>query len=201
MLGFLVNSLNQEEPEVLATAIVGISKLMLSGMITDEDVGCCFRHPHSARADPPFEPPGPQAPRTRVLCDRDGRQPRTSPVPVVLPPRLLLLEPPEPAPTRQRPSPPPYFAWPITDALDPIQIFLRSLTLLKSVHDDLEDKAGMVTPLQIGLQLIDWTDPQKAMYATRFIPSYLLHLLTLPVYSQSDSVSPDESIQIGKAHV
>lgn len=53
----------------------------------------------------------------------------------------------------------------------------------------------MVTPLQIGLQLIDWTDPQKAMYATRFIPSYLLHLLTLPVYSQSDSVSPDESIQ------
>lgn len=44
-----------------------------------------------------------------------------------------------------------------------LQIFLQSLTILKGVYDDLDDKASMVTPLQIGLQLIDWTDPQKAV--------------------------------------
>mgnify|MGYP001608376808 FL=1 len=38
ILGFLLNSLEQEEPEAVATAVVGIAKLMLSGVLTDEEV-------------------------------------------------------------------------------------------------------------------------------------------------------------------
>lgn len=33
-----MSSLEQEEPEVAATAVVGIAKLMLAGMVTDEEV-------------------------------------------------------------------------------------------------------------------------------------------------------------------
>lgn len=38
MLGFLLDTLAAEEPGVAATAVVGVAKLMLSGMVTDEDV-------------------------------------------------------------------------------------------------------------------------------------------------------------------
>ncbi|KAL8290386.1 hypothetical protein RQP46_002644 [Phenoliferia psychrophenolica] len=135
VLGFLVNSLNQEEPEVLATAIVGISKLMLSGMITDEEV---LKHLVLAYF------------ATETADNHELRQCLSYFLPV------YCYSNPE---NQRRVG----------------NIFLRSLTLLKSVHDELEDKAGMVTPLQIGLQLVDWTDPQKAI--------------------QSDNIPPDESIQ------
>ena len=38
VLGFLLDTLAAEEPGVAATAVVGVAKLMLSGMVTDEDV-------------------------------------------------------------------------------------------------------------------------------------------------------------------
>lgn len=38
ILGFLGSSLDQEDPQAAATAVVGIAKLMLSGMVTDEEV-------------------------------------------------------------------------------------------------------------------------------------------------------------------
>jgi hypothetical protein len=34
----LSSSLDQEDPRVAATAVVGIAKLILSGMVTDEEV-------------------------------------------------------------------------------------------------------------------------------------------------------------------
>lgn len=44
------------------------------------------------------------------------------------------------------------------------QVVIKTLEVLRSVYDDLKDKSTMVTPLQIGSQLVDWTDPQKAVY-------------------------------------
>lgn len=41
ILGFLSSSLDQEDPRVAATAVVGIAKLILSGMVTDEEVSHC----------------------------------------------------------------------------------------------------------------------------------------------------------------
>jgi condensin complex subunit 3 len=38
IIGFLLNSLEQEEPDVAATAVVGIAKLILAGMVTNEEV-------------------------------------------------------------------------------------------------------------------------------------------------------------------
>jgi condensin complex subunit 3 len=43
-----MSSLEQEEPEVAATAVVGTAKLMLAGMVTDEEVWC-LSHFHPSR--------------------------------------------------------------------------------------------------------------------------------------------------------
>lgn len=43
------------------------------------------------------------------------------------------------------------------------QVMIKTLDVLRSVYDELKDKSTMVTPLQIGSQLVDWTDPQKVM--------------------------------------
>lgn len=64
-----MSSLEQEEPEVAATAVVGIAKLMLAGMVTDEEVRpsiaprCYPVALNSATSCADFEPP-----RTAVLC-------------------------------------------------------------------------------------------------------------------------------------
>lgn len=43
------------------------------------------------------------------------------------------------------------------------QVMIKTLDVLRSVYEELKDKSTMVTPLQIGSQLVDWTDPQKVM--------------------------------------
>ncbi|KAK4702820.1 condensin complex subunit 3, partial [Phenoliferia sp. Uapishka_3] len=129
ILGFLINSLNQEEPDVLATTIVGVSKLMLSGMITDEEV---LKH--------------------LVLA-------------------YFAIETSDNHELRQCLS---YFL-PVYCYSNP----QNQRRVGNSAYDELDDKTAMVTPLQIGLQLVDWTDPQKAV--------------------QSDHVKPDESIQFDLA--
>lgn len=45
-----------------------------------------------------------------------------------------------------------------------LQIFLDCIDILTLVHDELDDPSMMVTPLQLSNQLLDWTDPQKAVY-------------------------------------
>lgn len=39
----------------------------------------------------------------------------------------------------------------------------KTLDVLRTVYEDLKDKGSMVAPLQIGAQLVDWTNPQKVM--------------------------------------
>lgn len=38
IIGFLGSALDQEDPMAAATVVVGIAKLLLSGMVTDEEV-------------------------------------------------------------------------------------------------------------------------------------------------------------------
>ncbi|GAA5925051.1 condensin subunit YCG1 [Sporobolomyces koalae] len=123
ILGFLSSSLDQEDPRVAATAVVGIAKLILSGMVTDEE----------------------------ILS------------------RLVLLyfagETADNQELRQCLS---YF-FPVYCYSNPqnqrrvANVVIKTLEVLRSVHDELKDKSSMVTPLQIGSQLVDWTDPQKAL--------------------------------------
>lgn len=44
---------------------------------------------------------------------------------------------------------------------------IKCLDVLRNVYDETKDRSSMVTPLQIGAQLVDWTDPQKAMCVAR----------------------------------
>ena len=44
------------------------------------------------------------------------------------------------------------------------QIFLPCLNLLSEIYEELDDPSVMVSPLQLSNQLLDWTDPQKAVY-------------------------------------
>ncbi|GAA5963743.1 hypothetical protein JCM3765_006835 [Sporobolomyces pararoseus] len=139
ILGFLSSSLDQEDPRVAATAVVGIAKLILSGMVTDEE----------------------------ILS------------------RLVLLyfagETADNQELRQCLS---YF-FPIYCYSNPqnqrrvSNVVIKTLEVLRSVYDELRDKSSMVTPLQIGSQLVDWTDPQKAL--------------------EIEGVKPDESIQLDLA--
>ncbi|KZO96900.1 putative mitotic chromosome condensation-related protein [Calocera viscosa TUFC12733] len=42
-------------------------------------------------------------------------------------------------------------------------IFLPVMEVLTQVHQDLEEDQEMITPSQIGMQLVDWTDPEKVV--------------------------------------
>lgn len=46
-----------------------------------------------------------------------------------------------------------------------LQVLADTHQILTELYYELEDGQEMVTPLQIGLQLLDWTDPAKAMRA------------------------------------
>lgn len=55
------------------------------------------------------------------------------------------------------------------------QIVLSSLELLKGVYEDLPEKGLMVAPPQIATQLLDWTDPQKAVHGETVKVDDLVH--------------------------
>ena len=44
-----------------------------------------------------------------------------------------------------------------------LQIFIKAMETMSDLYDELEEDEEMVSPAQIGLMLVDWTDPQKAM--------------------------------------
>lgn len=184
ILGFLLSSLEHEEPATAATAVVGIAKLMLSDMVTDEEVSrWCWCAQIVGRRSSSL---------THLLQ--------------ILSRLALLYFASETADNQELRQCLGYF-FPVYSYSNPanqqrvanvssrsesklvlhvcsdsstLQIFLPVLSLLKSVYDDLGDKAAMVTPLQIGLQLIDWTDPQKALsVASRRIITVALCELTL----------------------
>ncbi|GAA5841466.1 hypothetical protein JCM9279_000662 [Rhodotorula babjevae] len=139
ILGFLGSSLDQEDPRAAATAVVGIAKLMLAGMITDEEIlsrlvllyfaGETADNPELRQCLSYFFP---------VYCYSN--------------------------PANQRRV---------------ANVMIKCLDVLRNVYDETKDKSSMVTPLQIGAQLVDWTDPQKAM--------------------DVDGIQPDESVQVDLA--
>ncbi|GAA5998124.1 condensin subunit YCG1 [Rhodotorula paludigena] len=139
ILGFLGSSLDQEDPQAAATAVVGIAKLMLSGMVTDEEIlarlvllyfaGETADNPELRQCLSYFFP---------VFCYSNPQNQR----------RVA-------------------------------NVVIKTLDVLRSVYDEVKDKSSMVTPLQIGSQLVDWTDPQKTIDA--------------------DHVQPDETIQVDLA--
>ncbi|GAA5857357.1 hypothetical protein JCM8547_002238 [Rhodosporidiobolus lusitaniae] len=139
ILGFLTSALDQEDNRSAATAVVGISKLLLSGMITDEEIlnrlvllyfASDTVDNHELRQCLSYFFP--------VYCySNAGNQRRVA------------------------------------------NVIIKALTVLREVHDELRDKSAMVTPLQIGSQLVDWTDPQKSLKA--------------------EGVKPDETIQVDLA--
>jgi condensin complex subunit 3 len=195
-----MSSLEQEEPEVAATAVVGIAKLMLAGMVTDEEVSLTYSiaSKKHARSRFPCSLADPQPSCAPLLRQRDGRQPGPSPMPLLLLPRLLLLEPRQPAPGRKRESSRLCPRIALADLVAVEQVFLPTLELLKGVYDDLGDKAAMVAPLQIGLQLIDWTDPQKAMFVLSFLQRNSL-ADALELLSDVQGVAIDEDIHFDLA--
>ncbi|GAA5893397.1 hypothetical protein JCM5296_004865 [Sporobolomyces johnsonii] len=139
ILGFLSSSLDQEDPHVAATAVVGIAKLMLSGMVTDEEILSRLVLLYFAG---------------ETADNQELRQCLSYFLPV------YCYSNPQ---NQRRVS----------------NVVLKTLDVLRSVYDDLKDKSSMVTPLQIGSQLVDWTDPQKA--------------------ADAEGVQPDETIQVDLA--
>ncbi|POY70728.1 hypothetical protein BMF94_6138 [Rhodotorula taiwanensis] len=139
IIGFLGSSLDQEDPTAAATVVVGIAKLLLSGMVTDEEIlsRLVLLYFASETADNPelrqclsyFFP---------VYCYSNPENQR----------RLA-------------------------------SVMVKSLDVLRTVYEDLKDKSTMVTPLQIGSQLVDWTDPQKVI--------------------DSEGIEPDETVQVDLA--
>lgn len=83
---FLIDTLGQEEhePRAGAVAVIGMCKLMLSGMIVNSEVRSSPRRACADNLDSPSI-------GAAVLFSGDSRQPRAATVPLVLLSRLLLL--------------------------------------------------------------------------------------------------------------
>ncbi|GAA5865849.1 hypothetical protein JCM3774_003117 [Rhodotorula dairenensis] len=139
IIGFLGSALDQEDPTAAATVVVGIAKLLLSGMVTDEEIlgRLVLLYFASETADNPelrqclsyFFP---------VYCYSNPQNQR----------RIA-------------------------------SVLVKTLDVLRTVYDELKDKSTMVTPLQIGSQLVDWTDPQKVI--------------------DTEGIEPDETVQVDLA--
>ncbi|EGG11613.1 uncharacterized protein MELLADRAFT_115273 [Melampsora larici-populina 98AG31] len=120
---FLLYSLDQESKEVQATAVVGISKLMLSGIITNSEVLQMLVLVY-------FSP---------ETCDNQKLRQCLS---YFLPVYCYCSS----ANQRRMQS-----------------MMLPALDVLGGVYDDQEDKSEMLSPAQISVQLVDWTDPSKVV--------------------------------------
>ncbi|GAA6000576.1 hypothetical protein JCM10207_004558 [Rhodosporidiobolus poonsookiae] len=139
IIGFLTSALDQEDNRASATAVVGIAKLLLSGMITDEEIINRLVLLYFA---------------SDTIDNQELRQCLSYFFPV------YCYSNPQ---NQRRVS----------------NVTIKALAVLREVYDELKDKSSMVTPLQIGSQLLDWTDPQKAL--------------------DVEGVKPDESIQVDLA--
>ena len=43
------------------------------------------------------------------------------------------------------------------------QIFLEVYDQAKAIHEDLDEDDEMISPADLGLMIVDWTDPEKAI--------------------------------------
>ncbi|KAH8914244.1 hypothetical protein BT69DRAFT_1233008 [Atractiella rhizophila] len=125
VIDFLLHSLDQSDPEAQATSGVGISKLMLSGMIADDEVlkslVLMYFSPETA-----------------------GNQPLRQCLSYFFPVYCFSS-----AAHQRRMQ----------------KVFMPSLDILNGVYEDLgdEERQDMIPPPQIAAQMVDWTDPRRAV--------------------------------------
>lgn len=103
---------------------------------------------------------------TAVLLTGDSGEPAPTTVPDVFPPGVLLY-------LSSKSTALAFRAYPFSpsslgrtpyDEADPGQIFAETFTMLGQLHEEAEEDQEML-PLQVmGLMLVDWLDPQKAVY-------------------------------------
>lgn len=133
---FLLYSLDQESKEVQAAAAIGISKLMLSGIITSSEVLQMLVLVY-------FSP---------ETCDNQKlRQCLSYFLPV-------------------------YCYCSSVNQRRMQSMMLPALDVLSGVYDDQEDKSEMLSPSQIALQLVDWTDPSRVVVLPGCKVDWELHL-------------------------
>ncbi|OAV89055.1 hypothetical protein PTTG_08565 [Puccinia triticina 1-1 BBBD Race 1] len=136
VIEFLLYSLDQDSKEVQATAVIGISKLMLSGIITSSEVLQMLVLVY-------FSP---------ETCDNQKlRQCLSYFLPV-------------------------YCYCSSVNQRRMQSMMLPALDVLGGVYDDQEDKSEMLSPSQIALQLVDWTDPSKVVVLPGCKVDWELHL-------------------------
>jgi len=136
VIEFLLYSLDQDSKEVQAAAVIGISKLMLSGIITSSEVLQMLVLVY-------FSP---------ETCDNQKlRQCLSYFLPV-------------------------YCYCSSVNQRRMQSMMLPALDVLSGVYDDQEDKSEMLSPSQIALQLVDWTDPSKVVVLPGCKVDWELHL-------------------------
>ena len=126
MIGFLLSLLEHDDPKVQATASEGISKLLLTGVLFDDDVlkSLVLTYMSPDTADN-------QALRQclsyflPLFCSSDVRHQH-------------MIQ----------------------------RVFVDVLDVLSSVYEDPDAQLHMVTPTQIVLQLLDWTNPERLLYVS-----------------------------------
>ena len=57
-----------------------------------------------------------------------------------------------------------------------VQVLVKTLELIIQTYEELEDDQDMVSPLQFGQLLIDWTDPTKVVGANECDDTPQVHL-------------------------
>ena len=76
---------------------------------------------------------------------------------------------------------------------------MKAMETMSDLFEDLEEDEEMVAPAQIGLMLVDWTDPSKAVYVlTKACSRNTLFTSNLE-YSKADGRPTDESIHVDVA--
>ncbi|KAI8454387.1 nuclear condensing complex subunit [Phakopsora pachyrhizi] len=135
---FLLHVLDQDSKEIQATAAIGISKLMLSGIVTSSEVLQMLVLVY-------FSP---------ETCDNQKlRQCLSYFLPV-------------------------YCFCSSVNQRRMQSMVLPALDVLSGVYDDQEEKVGMLSPIQIAMQLIDWTDPSKVVELPGCQVDWEIHLDT-----------------------
>ncbi|UZJ54809.1 hypothetical protein CBS101457_004129 [Exobasidium rhododendri] len=133
MVNYLLGLLEDENLSVQAIAAEGMAKLMLSGMVEDDD-----------------------ALRSLVLVymspETSGNQELRQCLSYFLP----------------------VYCYSSSNCQRRLQrVIVPTLDVLTEVYAERDEDQEMVTPLQVGLQLLDWSDPTKALYSSKDVAIHL----------------------------
>ncbi len=77
--------------------------------------------------------------------------------------------------------------------------------MLAQLHDELDDEQEMLPLGQMGLMMVDWLDPQKAVYVSSHICSFILgcsplhELMKRFDCSERDGVNSDQGVHLDLA--